>query len=54
MNILVDRFDNSTVPIMSIGTCKSCDQERILIDKECTTCMEDRFPLLKQIEGGQT
>lgn len=49
MHILVDQFDQSTEPIMSTGPCISCGQERILVDKECTSCMEERFPLLKQV-----
>lgn len=47
--LLVDQFDQSSDLIMSIGACKLCGQERILVDNECTSCLEDRFPLLKDM-----
>lgn len=49
MRIVVDQFDSSDSPILSIGICTTCCQERILVSEECTSCFEERFPTLKQV-----
>jgi len=47
MEVIIDQFDNSDPPIMTVGKCKTCGSEdRILVELECTDCLEARFGCL--------
>jgi len=41
--ILTDKFDSNKKLILSIGICKTCGRETVLVHDECAYCIEDRL-----------
>lgn len=52
--VLIDKFDQSKVPILHIDTCPDCGRETILVDERCSLCWEKKFGMEVMNDRGNT